>query len=373
MDTTDRYIEFDENGVCNHCKNFDEKVKLKILTKEEKQIKLREQIELIKSAGQGRKYDCIIGVSGGMDSSYVVYLAKEHGLRTLVVHFDNGWDAELAIKNIENMIKKTGFDYYNYIVDWDEFRDLQMSYFKASVVNIEVPTDMGISSLLPPIANKFNVPYILTGGNIETESIMGTGWNFPRKDYSNLLDIHKKYGTKRLKTFPLIRCYQTYYYNTVKNIKSIRLLRYSDCNYEKIKHILKKEFGWRDYGVKHGESTFTKFYQSYILPKKFDFDKRRAHLSTQINAGHITRNEALQIIRTSVYSDIEQKEDYNYVVKKWQLTEDEFEEIMNKPIVPHENFKVEQLPLIDKLLLKALQMFVKIRTCVHSTPKDSIV
>ena len=362
MDTSDQFIEFDEDGVCTHCHNFNDNVKPELLSDDEKNNQLTIQIQKIKDAGVGRKYDCIAGVSGGMDSSYVVFLAKKHGLRTLLVHFDNGWDAELAIKNIENMVRKTGFDYYNYIVNWEEFRDLQLAYLKASVVNIEVPTDMGISSLLIKTANKFSIPYILTGGNIETESVMGKDWNYSRKDYSNLLDIHSKFGTLRLKTYPLVRCHHNYYYYNIKNIKNMRLLSYSECNYERIKKALETEFGWKDYGVKHGESTFTKFYQSYILPMKFGFDKRRAHLSSQILAGHITREKALENIKLEIYSENELKEDFSYVLNKWLLTKNQFDEIINKPVVSHDMFIVNSPPVIDRLMLKIFRVYKKLKS-----------
>ena len=367
MDITDRYIEFDENGVCNHCLQFDEKVKPQILTWEQKEQKLKELVAEIKSAGKGRKYDCIAGLSGGMDSSYVLYLAKKHGLRTLVVHFDNGWDSELAIKNIENIVKGTGFDYYNYIVDWREFRNLQLAYFKASVVDIEVPTDMGIFSLLPKVASKYNVKYILFGENIETENIMGKDWNFTHKmDRGNLLAINKKFGNTKLKTFPMVTPLERYYYN-FKGIKQVNILTYSECCYDIIKKVLLQEFGWKDYGVKHGESTFTKFYQSYVLPEKFGFDKRRAHLSNMICSGQISREDAIKRIKKPVYTEAELKEDYEYVLKKLKLSRDEFEEILARPIKSHYDYPVNQDPdaihykLMRRIFVKSLEILIRIK------------
>lgn len=363
MDTTDLYIKFDANGYCNHCNTFEKKIKPRIFSKQKRKLYFNKQIDLIKSGSQGRKYNCIIGLSGGRDSSYAVYLAKEFGLNALVIHFDNGWDSELAINNIENIIKKTGFDYYNYIVDWDEFCDLQLSYLKASVVDVEIPTDLGIFSLLPRMANNFNAKYILFGENLETESIMGEGWNYKNKlDYINLKAIHKKYGEKELKSFPLLTQLKEIYYYNIMKIKQINILNYANCNYKEIEDLLKKEFKWRDYGVKHGESIFTKFYQSYVLPKKFNIDKRRAHLSSLICSLQITRDEALEIITKPVYNNDELKEEYEYIVKKLKLSSKKFEEIMSLPIKSHFDFptmeKSKTYSFLNKLKrLKYLFLF----------------
>jgi len=354
MDTSDKYIKFDKNGVCNHCYEYDKVVTPNVLNTEEKKEKLAGLILEIKNAGKGQKYDCIAGLSGGMDSSYVIYLAKKLNLRTLIVHFDNGWDSELAIKNIDNIIQKTGFDYFNYVVDWEEFRELQLSYFKASVVDVEIPTDMGIFSLIPNLAIKYNVKYILYGTNLETEFTMGKDWNYTKMDRGNLVAIHSKYSQKKLKTFPYYSPLNQLIFK-VKEIKSINVLLYEETNYNIIKKIISTEFGWREYPVKHGESIFTKFYQSYYLLRKFGFDKRRAHLSDQINSGHITRERALEIIQIPVYKNREEeKKEYTYVVKKMGLTTKEFETIMTSPLKSHYDYPVDQLygNMFDRYVLK---------------------
>lgn len=362
MDTSDSGINFDQNGVCCHCLKFDREIKPQILTKEMKAEGLRSLISKVKKEGQGRKYDCLIGLSGGVDSSYVVYLAKKHGLRSIIVHFDNGWDSELAVKNIENIIKKTGYDYYNYIVNWDEFKDLQISYFKASVVDVEVPTDMGIFSIIPKLALKFGVKNILFGTNIETESTMGSSWNFDKWDRSNLEDIHNKFGSIPLKTFPYYSPVQRLLYKW-KNIRLNNILLYDECDYDKMKAVLREQMGWRDYGVKHGESIFTKFYQSYFLPKKFGFDKRRAHLSDRINSGHISRGEALRILDNPVYaSREEEKSEYAYVINKLGFSEKDFELIMQTPPKPHTIFTTKGLygSFLDRFILLLLRWRRKI-------------
>lgn len=358
MDTSSRGIEFDSNGICTHCKRFDAEVRPKILTPEQKAEGLKNLLEKVKLSGKGRKYDCLIGLSGGMDSSYVVYLAKKYGLRAIVVHFDNGWDSELAVKNIENIIKKTGFDYFNYIVDWEEFRDIQRAYFKASVVDVEVPTDMGILSLIPNLALKFKVPYILFGENIETESTMGIGWNFDKRDRGNLEEIHRQYGEKKLNTFPYLPPLRRLWYQW-KGVILANLLAYEECDYQKIRTVLATEMDWRDYGVKHGESVFTKFYQSYYLPRKFGIDKRRAHLSDQINSGHISRENALQILERPVYgSEADENKELEYVIGKLGYSREQFSEIIRAEPRPHSDFPVNAMygSVFDRLVLSGIRL-----------------
>jgi N-acetyl sugar amidotransferase len=341
MDTSDKDIFFDKDGICNHCYRYDQIVRPLILKPEEKAKKLELIIDEIKTAGKGRRYDCIIGISGGLDSSYVAYLAWKHGLRAILVHFDNGWDSELAVKNIENIVTKTGFDYFNYIVDWEEFRDLQLAYFKASVVDVEVPTDQGICNLIPKLVCKFGVKYNLFGINYETESTMGKSWNFPFKmDRGNLEAIHKKFGTRPLKTFPYLSPWEEFLYQR-KKVNFVNILQYAECDYGFIRDKLSNQFGWKDYGVKHGESIFTKFYQSYYLPKKFGFDKRRAHLSDQINSGHITREYALHQLSLPVYKDkLEEQNEVIYVANKFSMTFEEIIGFVNAPNVPQEDYGV---------------------------------
>jgi N-acetyl sugar amidotransferase len=360
MDTTDSNIRFDENGVCNHCTEYYEKVKQYILPPETARVKLDEIVEEMKSEGSGKEYDCISGISGGMDSSYVAYLAKKFGLRTLLVHLDNGWDSELAVKNIENIVKKTGFDYYNYIVDWEEFKDIQLSYFRASVVDIEVVTDHAITALLYQKAYELDIKYILVGDNYKTEWIMPQeGWTFPDKsfDRSNLLAIHKRFGKVALKTYPILGILKRYYYGVIGGIKTISFLNYLDTGIDDMKRQLEEDFGWRDYGAKHGESVFTKFYQKYILPTKFNIDKRKGHLSNLICSGQITREQALEEIKKELYREDELREEYDYVIKKLGLSREEFEEIMALPIVSHYEYPTDR----GKIFYRALTFLMGIK------------
>jgi N-acetyl sugar amidotransferase len=350
MDTTDPAITFDENGVCNHCRYFDAQIRPQLLPPARRDAKFRETIEEIKKAGRGRKYDCLLGISGGVDSSYLAWLAWKNGLRTLLVHMDNGWDSELAVRNIENLVKTTGFDYYNHVVDWHEFKNLQLAYLRASVIDIEVVTDHAIWALVYQAANKFKLKYILSGGNFVTESIMPQSWYFAKKsDLANLLAIHRKFGRGTLKSYPMMGLYKIRYYQAIRGFKFTDLLNYVPYSLEGAIATLEREFGWRYYGGKHWESVFTKFYQAYILPTKFNVDKRKTHLSTLVCSGQITRDDALQRLKRGMYTESQFKEEYDYVVKKFGLTSEQFEEIMARPIVPHEAYPTEKTQLSFRL------------------------
>lgn len=347
MDTTDPDIEFDENGFCNHCRRYFAEKDKHVFTSIKGELKLKSLIKDIKEAGRGKEYDCLIGISGGVDSTYLALMTKKWGLRPLAMHFDNGWNSELSVKNIENIVEKLNLDLYTLVVEWEEFKDLQLAYLKASVVDIEVPTDHAISTTTIRLAKKYNIKYILTGNNFVTESILAKSWYFRKNDHLNLLDIHKKFGTKKLKTYPI---YNTYLkiYEYCKGFRIVRPLNYINYNYNEVKNEIINELGWRDYGSKHGESIFTRFYQRYILPEKFNIDKRKAHLSTLICSNQITREDALKELSCPPYKDEDLlKSDYEYVLKKFGLSDTEFQSIMNAPIRSHYDFRLER-NIVDK-------------------------
>ncbi|MGR3173263.1 MAG: N-acetyl sugar amidotransferase [Candidatus Scalindua sp.] len=353
MDTTDPEIEFDKNGRCNHCRRYFAEVNENVFHGSEGRAKLEALLSEIKQAGRGKEYDCLIGISGGVDSTYLALMAKkEWGLRPLAVHFDNGWNSELAVMNISNVLKRLNIDLYTYVVNWEEFKDLQLSYIKASVVDIEVPTDHGITATTYKAAKEYNIKYVLSGNNFVTESILPKSWRFDKNDHINLLDIHRKYGKIKLKTYPIYDTYLKIYSKYIKQIKIVRPLNYINYNCEETKNEIINELGWRDYGGKHCESIFTKFYQRYILPEKFNIDKRRAHLSTLICSNQISRENALNEISFPPYKEENLFEaDYDYVLKKFGFTETEFQLIMNSPIRSHYGFRVkksivEKYPLI---------------------------
>ena len=337
----DEDIRFDEQGICNYYHEYKTVESTQLYSKEDGEKKLATLVEEIKSNGIGKDYDCLIGLSGGVDSTYVAWLVKHHGLRPLAVHLDNGWNSELAVKNIENIISKLNIDLYTLVVNWQEFKDIQMSYLKASVVDIEVVSDHAIFATMYKLAKEKSIGYIISGTNIVTEHIMPPSWLYKKMDYANLKDIHSKYGTVKLKTYPTFDFKKYVYYSSVLKLTPISILNYVPYNKKEIKEFITRELSWRDYGGKHYESVFTKFYQAYILPTKFKIDKRKAHLSTLICSGQITKQEALAELEKPLYEANELKADKEYVLKKFGLTEAQFEEIMKMPVRKHSEFKTD--------------------------------
>ncbi|MES2618293.1 MAG: N-acetyl sugar amidotransferase [Bacteroidota bacterium] len=332
-------MQFDSNGVCHYCVNYKKMYVDKALSAEVKQQFLEKQVARIKQSKKGQ-YDCILGVSGGVDSTYAAYICKQLGLNPLLVHFDNGWNSEMAVSNIEQITKNTGFDLFTYVVDWPEFRDLQLSYIKASVLDWEIPTDHGFYALIHQLAAKFNIKYIITGHNFQTEAILPKTMRHSKMDVANILDIHNHYGTVKLKTFPLLSFWKYNYYLRVKKIERFNLLEFIP-EYDKNKAlvIITEKMGWRNYGAKHYESIFTRFYQGYVLKEKFGFDKRKAHLSNLICSGQITKAEAIAELALPSYQPDVYKNDRDFVLKKLGLSEAQFQTIMDEPVRSHLEFK----------------------------------
>ena len=335
-------IRFDKEGISNYVHDYEQMAKRGVFTGEAGKKKLENLVTRIKKDGQGKRYDCLIGLSGGVDSTYVAYLVKQHGLRPLAVHLDNGWDSELAVKNVENIITRCGFDLYSLVVDWEEFKDIQLAYLKASVVDIEVVSDHAIFSTMYKLAKEHKTGYILSGTNIVTEHIMPPSWLYDKMDFANLKAIHAKYGKKKLRTYPFLDFKKFIYYSVILKLNPISILNYVPYNKKAVKEIIQKDLGWRDYGGKHYESQFTKFYQAYILPEKFHIDKRKAHLSTLICSGQITKAEALEELKKPLYEPLQLRSDKEYVLKKFGLPEQEFEKIMQLPIQKHTAFRSDR-------------------------------
>lgn len=337
MDTTDIEIIFDDDGVCNHCHEYEIKKERLILDPTKRDISLKNLINKIKESGKGKKYDCIVGISGGVDSSYVTYLAKQWDLRVLLVHLDNGWDSELAVKNIENIVKFTGFDLYSLVINWEEFKDLQRAFFKADVIDLELLSDHAISASVNKLARKYNVKYLLSGDNFETESIMPSTWNWRKADAKNIKAIHKLYGNKKLKTYPFMSSLKRLTYKYFNFAQSVNILNYLEFyNKENVIELLQENFSWKYYGGKHYESIFTRFYQGYILPKKFGIDKRRAHYSSLINSKQMKREDALNDLKNQSYPISLQKEDFELVCKKLGFSNSEMQEYINRKEIKHE-------------------------------------
>lgn len=342
MDTTDPEIIFDENGICNHCKNALKQLNKINNDKIENPNGLKEIVEEIKKQGKGKKYDCIIGVSGGVDSTYVAHLVKDLGLKPLAVHLDNGWDSELAVNNVIKILKQLDIDLYTHVIDWEEFKDLQMSFLKASVPDLEIPSDHAIQSILYIIAKKYNIKYIINGCNTTSESILPRYWSYGHTDWKYIKNLQKQFGNKKLKTFPHYSLKDMIYYKNIYKIKNITLLDYIDYSKEEAIEILKEKFNWEYYGGKHYESLYTKFIQAYILPTKFNYDKRRAHLSSLIAAGQMTREEALEKVNEPLYNDKALKEDIDYLISKFGITREQFDELMRLPNKQYWDYKSYQ-------------------------------
>jgi len=338
----DPAITFDEDGICNYYFEYKKAEATDVLTGEQGRSKLDELIARIKIDGKGKRYDCLIGLSGGVDSTYVAWLAKQYGLRPLAVHLDNGWDSELAVKNIENVITRLGFELYTLVVNWKEFRDIQLAYLRASVVDIEVVSDHAIFATMYKLAKEHNTGYIISGTNVVTEYIMPPDWIYQKMDFANLKDIHNQYGKVKLKTYPSFDFKKYVYYSAILKLSPISILNYVSYNKQEVKDLIKKELDWRDYGGKHYESVFTKFYQAYILPEKFKIDKRKAHLSTLICSGQMTREAALKELEQPLYTSAELASDKEYVLKKFELSEAEFDAIMQLPARRHQDFKMDK-------------------------------
>lgn len=357
LDTiADPDITFDADGICNYYHEYKSLESNSVFTGNQGKVQFDAAIQIIKNDGRNKQYDCILGVSGGVDSTYLAWIAKNAGLRVLCIHFDNGWNSELAVKNIENIVQSCGFDLYTYVIDWPEFRDIQLSYFKANVIDIEAVTDIAIFSALDILCQKFNIKHIIDGRNIVTEAVLPPSWIC--KNHSNLRDIHKKFGSLPLKSFPLMSPWRRRYVAKRKPFENWQLLNFIPYNKAEAKAIIQKELNWRDYGGKHYESVFTRFYQGYILPEKFFVDKRKAHLSNLIFSGQITKNEALEELNKPIYPKELLQQDYTFVLKKLGFSENEFESYIQTEAVPHQNFAMS-LSIFDEVPWLKLFSFIK--------------
>jgi N-acetyl sugar amidotransferase len=329
MDTTDPEITFDAGGVCHHCHRYEARVRAHVRSGEEGHAHRRLLGEEIRAAGRGLPYDSVIGVSGGVDSTYVAYVAREMGLRPLAVHLDNGWDSELAVTNIARALKTLDIHLQTHVLDWGEFRDLQLAFLKASTPDAEIPTDHAIVTLMYDTARRLGVRYVLTGYNVRTESHMTDAWSQGYYDWRYIKAIHSRFGSVPLRTFPHMNLWA--YRRNLKAIRLVDVLNTVDYVKGEAIKLLESRLGWKYYGGKHYESIYTRFYQGYLLPRKFGFDKRRSHLSSLICAGETTRENALEELQAEPYPVAQQLEDRVYVAKKLGLTEEAFEAILERP------------------------------------------
>jgi len=328
MDSTDPNIKFDSNGICNHCHEYD-KYATKYSQFDEKYV-----LNLIKKIKSNRvgDYDCAIGVSGGLDSSYLVYKTVELGLNPIIYHIDNEYDTNEAKENIRRIVNSLGLDYYVYNVDWDLYKEIELSFLKSSTPDLEVPTDHANYAIQFISIKKFNTKFILTGNNYKTESHQPFAWSSPgAKDWIYIKQIQERFGSLDPSTFPHTHPLTFLKRSVFNKGTRIPLLNYLNYDANSALEELKKEFGYKYYGLKHHESIITRFLQTYILPEKFGIDKRKSHLSSLICSGFITRDSALEILDDPPLTENQIAKDKKYVLKRLELDEGEFEELMNLP------------------------------------------
>jgi len=364
MDDTVPGIVFDEDGVCTFCKIHDELESMYPLN-EESTKRLQNLVDRIKREGKDKKYDCIVGVSGGRDSSFTLLTTVKLGLRPLAVTFDNGWGTETAESNINKATEKLKIDLHKVSVDWDEMKDLQIAFLKASVSDVDAPSDIAIYTILYEVAVEKGIKFIFNGHSFRTEGTSPLSWSYFDSKY--VKSVHKKFGKiKRLKRFPLMSMFRLIYFSLVKRIKEVRLLEYIDYNKELADKVLKKELNWEYYGGHHHENTFTKFLQSYYFPVKFNIDKRKTEYSALIRSGQISRAKALEMVMNHAYPY--EKENIKNVIYKLGIGDKEFEEILNLSIKSHNDYhtylpyiRLFKIPLkiVSKLKLIPYILYLK--------------
>jgi N-acetyl sugar amidotransferase len=330
MDTSDTTLQFDERGWCQYCCNYHSNILPNWHPDERGRQEIMPLIEKIKAEGKGREHDCIIGISGGLDSSYATYVAKEQfGLRPLMFHCDTGWNSDLGVSNIQKIIEGLGLDLVTEVVNWEEMKDLQRAFFLSQVSFVDTPQDLALFSAMYNFAANNGFKYVITGGNNSTECVRESlEWTYFSTDMRQVRDIHGKFGTRPLKTFPIcdIMKYRLYY-RWVKGTQVIKLLDHVPYIKKDAIRELNEKFGWQPYPQKHYESRFTRFYESYWAPKKFGYDKRRAYLSSEILTGQLTRDEALARVAKPELDEGTMKQEFEYVATKLGWSVAEFEEV----------------------------------------------
>ncbi|MGD0023422.1 MAG: N-acetyl sugar amidotransferase [Xanthobacteraceae bacterium] len=343
MDGSAPSITFDRDGVCNYCHEADRALQRVRLSLQESERRLAAIAAEVSRAKTKDGYDSVIGLSGGVDSSYTALLAHKLGLRPLAVHLDNGWDSETAVSNIRGVVERCSIDLVTLVIDWPEFRDLQRAFFKAGVIDIELLSDNAIMASMFRLCREHGCRFILSGTNVATEHGIPREWAWGKYDVTNIRAIHRRFGSVPLKTFPtmglLATIFQMYLPFGPRFVEPLNVVNYRKTD---AVETLKRDAGWRDYGGKHYESTFTKFYQAYILPTKFGIDKRRVHLSALIRNHEIDRNAALAALARPLYDPDELRRDKEYVIKKLGFTETEFDRLMREAPVPHDRYRSDR-------------------------------
>lgn len=350
MDTSDPLIEFDAAGVCNHCHAY----RRTVFQLPRFQANADERLADVVARTRSRKtgaYDCVIGVSGGVDSTYLAYYVKRVlGLNPLAVHLDNGWNSELAVANIERMLAALQIDLHTEILDWREFSDLQLAFLRASTPDSEIPTDHAILSVLYQVANSKGIPTVFLGVNLVTESIHPRMWSYGHQDWIYIKALQNRFGSVRLRHFPHTSMWKYFYLFRLRKIKVVRLYDYVAFERAYVEALITRELGWRPYGGKHYESVYTRFFQGYLLPRKFGFDKRRAHLSSLVCAGQMTRDGALRALQEPALDPAEEQPLLDYVAKKLRITRPELDAICQARPLTYKDYPSSENSLLVKLV-----------------------
>jgi len=345
MDTSDPSIKFDGNGVCDHCQDFKNNVKPNWQTDNRGRQELTRIVERIKASARGKDFDCLLGISGGVDSSYMLHLAvKEFGLRPLVFHVDGGWNSELAVHNINVMIDKLGLDLYTEVINWEEMKDFQLAFFKSGVPHLDIPQDHAFIATLYHFADKYNIKYILNGGNFSTECVQ-----YPMKyyyygtDMAQINDITKRFGTVKMETYPFSSIFRhKIYLKYIRGIHVVKPLNYMPYYKDEALALLEKEYRWKPYPQKHFESRFTRFYEGYWLPERFGFDPRRVMFSSLILTGQMTSEDALEKLKQPAYNLDRIEEDFNFIAIKLGISREELQGYFNMPKKYYWDYKNQQ-------------------------------
>lgn len=345
MDTTDSNIIFDEQGICDHCNTFKSKIEPFWQTNENGKLQLEEIVSNIKKESKGKDFDCLMGMSGGIDSSFLLYkMVNEFGLRPLVFHVDAGWNSQIAVNNIERLVDGLGLDLYTEVINWEEMKDLQLSFFKSGVPHIDVPQDHAFFATMYKFADKYKIKTILTGGNYSTECVRNPlEWMYYQSDSIQLRHIHKIYGTGNLKDYPVTNIlWHKIWLPYIKGIKLVRPLDFIPYNKDEAMQLLVEKFGYQKYPQKHFESRFTRFYEGFWLPQRFGYDTRKVQYSSLILTNQMTREEALDSLKTPPYSQDQVNEDFEYVSNKLGITKEELWGYFNAPQKTFRDYKSQR-------------------------------
>jgi N-acetyl sugar amidotransferase len=345
MDTTDSKITFDDKGVCDHCNTFFKDILPNWHTDERGDKALKQIIAKIKKEGEGKDFDCLMGMSGGIDSSYLLYAMKEkYGLRPLVFHVDAGWNSQIAVNNIERLVDGLGLDLYTEVINWEEIKDLQLAFFKSGVPHIDTPQDHAFFATMYKFASKHKIKYILTGGNYSTECVRNPlEWMYYQSDSIQLRDIYKKHGTGKLKDYPVTNIlWHKVYLPYIKRIKLIRPLDFIPYDKDEAMQFLVDKYGYQKYPQKHFESRFTRFYESYWLPEKFGYDTRKVQYSSLILTNQMTRKEALEKLSKPAYDPETIHHDFEFVATKLGISVEELQSYMDAPNKTYKDYKSQE-------------------------------